>query len=58
MAKMLLVFYAKEDKDLTNNLIGKRNAEMNELEIACKAFLKDYFDRIIDKKLNEWKRKF
>ncbi|MFY7738883.1 MAG: LTA synthase family protein [Flavobacterium sp.] len=44
-------FYKKEDKDLKNNLIGQRNAEMNLLEKRCKAFLQDYMDRIIDKKL-------
>lgn len=44
-------FYKKEDKDLKNNLIGQRNAEMNLLEKRCKAFLQDYMERIIDKKL-------
>lgn len=44
-------FYAKEDKDLKHNLIKKRNAEMNLLEQRCKAFLQDYMERIIDKKL-------
>ena len=44
-------FYAKEDKDLKNNLITKRNAEMNLLETRCKAFLQDYMNRIIDRKL-------
>ncbi|OIQ22073.1 MAG: sulfatase [Flavobacterium sp. MedPE-SWcel] len=45
-------FYDIEDKNLDNNLINKRNKEMNSLETACKAFLQDYFERIIDKKLN------
>jgi len=44
-------FYKKEDKDLKNNLIGQRNTEMNLLERRCKAFLQDYMQRIIDKKL-------
>ena len=44
-------FYDIKDKALEHNLIGKRNKEMNDLEIACKAFLQDYFERIIDKKL-------
>lgn len=44
-------FYDKNDKDLRKNLISQRNQEMNQLELGCKAFLKDYFDRIIDKKL-------
>ncbi len=44
-------FYAINDLALEHNLIGNRNAEMDELEIACKAFVKDYFDRIVDRKL-------
>ncbi|MCT3700144.1 sulfatase [Elizabethkingia anophelis] len=47
-----LGFYDKSDKGLKNNLIGQRNAEMNQLELQCKAFLQDYFHRIVDKKLN------
>jgi phosphoglycerol transferase MdoB-like AlkP superfamily enzyme len=49
--KKVIGFYAIDDKDLTTNLISKRNNEMNQLEIECKAYMKDYFDRIIDKKL-------
>ncbi|MDY7395259.1 sulfatase-like hydrolase/transferase [Aureibaculum sp. 2210JD6-5] len=45
-------FYDINDKGLTNNLIGNRTPEMDEIEEACKAFLKDYFDRIVDKKLS------
>ena len=44
-------FYDINDKGVQNNLIGKKNKEMEEVEIACKAFLQDYFERIIDKKL-------
>jgi phosphoglycerol transferase MdoB-like AlkP superfamily enzyme len=44
-------FYAIEDKGLKNNLIGKRNSEMNDLELHCKAFIQDYMKRVIDKKL-------
>ena len=44
-------FYNKEDKDLKNNLISHRIPEMNLLELRCKAFLQDYMERIIDKKL-------
>lgn len=44
-------FYDKKDKDLKHNLIGKRNTEMNLLEQRCKAFLQDYMQRIIDRKL-------
>lgn len=45
-------FYDKKDKDLKNNLIKNRNEEMNVLELRCKAFLQDYMERIIDKKLD------
>ena len=44
-------FYYKEDKELKNNLISHRNSEMNLLELRCKAFLQDYMERIIDRKL-------
>ena len=50
--KKAIGFYDINDKDLKVNKIKTRNKEMDTLEIACKAFLKDYFDRIIDKKLN------
>ena len=48
-------FYKKEDKELKNNLISHRNSEMNKLELRCKAFLQDYMERIIDKKLTSKK---
>lgn len=44
-------FYAKNDKSMEYNLIGQRNAEMDALEIRCKAFLQLYMNNIIDKKL-------
>lgn len=44
-------FYTKNDKGLINNLIKNRNPEMNELELNCKAFIQDYMDRVVDKKL-------
>ena len=47
----VLGFYDKNDKDLKKNLIGSRNAEMNEIELNCKAFIQDYYDRIMDHKL-------
>lgn len=49
--KNAIGFYDINDKKLTKNLISKRNAEMNKMEIACKGFIQDYFNRIIDKKL-------
>ena len=45
-------FYKKEDKDLHNNLINKITPEMNLLGLRCKAFVQDYMERVIDKKLN------
>lgn len=50
--KKAIGFYAKDDIQLKNNLIGQRNAEMNRLEKECKAFLQDYFYRIAHKKLD------
>lgn len=44
-------FYDINDKGLEKNLIDKKNKEMEEAETACKAFLQDYFERIMDKKL-------
>lgn len=45
-------FFDIEDKGLAHNLIDQRNAEMDALELACKAFLQDYFERIVDRKLH------
>lgn len=44
-------FYDKDDRALQHNLIDKRNAEMDELELRCKAFIQDYMERIVDQKL-------
>jgi phosphoglycerol transferase MdoB-like AlkP superfamily enzyme len=44
-------FYDKKDKDLKYNLISKRNAEMDLIELKCKAYLQDYMARVMDKKL-------
>jgi phosphoglycerol transferase MdoB-like AlkP superfamily enzyme len=49
--KKAIGFYDINDKELLKNLISKRNIEMNNMETACKAFIQDYFNRIIDKKL-------
>lgn len=49
--KQAIGFYAIDDLGLENNLIANRTPEMDALELDCKAFLKDYFDRIIDGKL-------
>ena len=49
--KKALGFYDKKDKDLKNNLIQNRNPAMNELELNCKAFIQDYMNRVVGKKL-------
>lgn len=46
-------FYAKDDKGMEQNLISNRTPEMDVLEIKVKAFVQDYMNRIIDKKLND-----
>ena len=46
-------FYNKNDKELKNNLIKNKNAAMNLLELRCTAFIQDYMERVIDKKLNQ-----
>ena len=51
--KKALGFYDKEDKALKHNLIKKRNAEMDEIELNCKAFIQDYMERVVDKKLDK-----
>ncbi|MGK4568086.1 LTA synthase family protein [Flavobacterium sp. 3HN19-14] len=51
--KKAIGFYAKDDKALQNNLIGQRNAEMNLLETLCKAFIQDYMERVMDKRLDK-----
>lgn len=51
--KKAIGFYGINDKKFISNLIGKRNKEMNDLEISCKAFIQDYFSKIIDKKLGK-----
>ena len=49
--KNAIGFYDKNDKGLKLNLIANRNLEMNTLELNCKAFIQDYMDRVVDKKL-------
>lgn len=49
--KNALGFYNIDDKDLQNNLIQNRNPEMDAIELECKAFIQDYMERVIDKKL-------
>jgi phosphoglycerol transferase MdoB-like AlkP superfamily enzyme len=49
--KKAVGFYYANDKAMKNNLISKRNAAMDMLELRCKAFVQDYMDRIIDRRL-------
>jgi phosphoglycerol transferase MdoB-like AlkP superfamily enzyme len=49
--KNALGFYSKDDKGLKHNLIKNRNPEMDAVELNCKAFIQDYMDRIVDRKL-------
>lgn len=49
--KKAVGFYDKDDKAMENNLIKNRNAQMDVLELRCMAFIQDYMERIIDKKL-------
>jgi phosphoglycerol transferase MdoB-like AlkP superfamily enzyme len=49
--KKAIGFYYANDKSMKNNLISRRNAAMDLLELRCKAFVQDYMDRIIDKRL-------
>jgi phosphoglycerol transferase MdoB-like AlkP superfamily enzyme len=44
-------FYDKNDKAMERNLISKRNSEMDAIELRCKAFVQDYMERVIDKRL-------
>lgn len=50
--KRAVGFYDKNDKAMKYNLIAKRTPEMDILELKVKAFVQDYMNRIVDKKLN------
>lgn len=50
--KKAIGFYKTEDDALKNNLIKNRNNEMQIIENECKAFIEDYYNRIIDKRLS------
>ena len=51
--KKAVGFYDKNDKAMDKNLIKNRNTEMDLLELRCKAFIQDYMERIIDKRLDK-----
>ena len=44
-------YYAKEDKNYEHNLIKQKTPEMDAVGQYCKAFIQDYMERIIDKRL-------
>lgn len=44
-------FYNINDRGLTSNLIKNKDKEMQTIELQFKAFIQDYMERIIDKKL-------
>ena len=44
-------YYLKNDKAMERNLIKNRTPEMDSLELRCKAFVQDYMERVIDKRL-------
>jgi phosphoglycerol transferase MdoB-like AlkP superfamily enzyme len=51
--KKITGIFAAADKGLNKNLMtGALNPEMNEGMLDCKAFIQDYTDRIVNKKLN------
>ena len=51
MVKKAIGFYGIDDLSLSQNLIANKNEEMIQLEKSCMAFIQDYFEKIIDKKL-------
>ena len=50
--KKVMGFYDKADKGMERNFIAKKNKEMELLELKCKAFVQDYMERLIDKRLD------
>lgn len=51
--KKIIGIYAISDKGLKHNMEGEMlNAEMSKGMLDCKAFIQDYTDRIVNKKLN------
>lgn len=49
--KKAIGFYSKNDKAMEHNLISIRNAAMDYVELRCQAFIQDYMERVIDKRL-------
>ncbi|MGE4347760.1 MAG: LTA synthase family protein [Flavobacteriaceae bacterium] len=44
-------YYHKSDKNYTKNLIKENRPEFAEIELMCKSFLQNYFDKIVDRNL-------
>jgi phosphoglycerol transferase MdoB-like AlkP superfamily enzyme len=44
-------YYTKDDKNLEHNLIRNKTPEMEAIGQRCKAFIQDYMERIVDKRL-------
>jgi hypothetical protein len=52
--KRITGIFAADDKGLNKNLMtGNLNPEMNKGIMDCKAFIQDYSDRIVNRKLNQ-----
>ena len=49
--KKITGFYHRSDKVMERNLINTRSPKMDAMELKCKAFIQDYMQRIIDKRL-------
>ena len=49
--KKVVGFYAAADKGMEHNLIKNKTPEMDAIALRCKAFVQDYMERIIDKRL-------
>jgi phosphoglycerol transferase MdoB-like AlkP superfamily enzyme len=49
--KKAVGFYKKSDEMLQHNLIDHKTPEMEKMENECKAYVQDYMDRIVNKKL-------
>ena len=44
-------YYFKTDKNYTKNLIGQNRKEFKKMDTMCKAFIQNYFQKIMDKDL-------
>ena len=47
----IIGYYSKADKNFENNLINQKTPEMEAIGQRCKAFIQDYMERIVDKRL-------